>query len=219
VALATLRGSSIHLAFTKKVFDIIKFGIKMSKTYFEDKTFEKEDFSTTPLSKGDYENCTFINCIFSNADLSNINFSESEFIGCNMSMASLANAAFRDVKFKDCKQLGLHFANCNPFLFSVNFDGCLLDLSSFYKRSLKKTLFKNCSLHEVDFTAADLSNSRFDNSNLAGAVFESTNLEKSDFRTAYNYTIDPESNRIKKAKFSITGISGLLNKYNIEIEN
>jgi fluoroquinolone resistance protein len=43
-------------------------------------------------------------------------------------------------------------------------------------------------------------------------------LEKADFRTAYNYSIDPEKNRIKKAKFSIFGVTGLLDKYDIEIE-
>jgi hypothetical protein len=37
-------------------------------------------------------------------------------------------------------------------------------------------------------------------------------------RTSYNYSINPEVNRIKKAKFSTTGIAGLLHKYDIEIE-
>jgi hypothetical protein len=43
-------------------------------------------------------------------------------------------------------------------------------------------------------------------------------LERTDFRTSYNYSIDPEINRISKAKFSINGVVGLLGKYNIEIE-
>jgi hypothetical protein len=43
-------------------------------------------------------------------------------------------------------------------------------------------------------------------------------LEKADFRTSYNYSINPEVNRIKKAKFSTAGIAGLLCKYDIEIE-
>ena len=51
------------------------------------------------------------------------------------------------------------------------------------------------------------------------AIFDKTLLEKSDFRKAFNYTIDPETNRIKKAKFSLHSISGLLVKYDIEIED
>jgi hypothetical protein len=39
-----------------------------------------------------------------------------------------------------------------------------------------------------------------------------------DFSTAYNYTIDPEFNPMKKAKFSTQGIPGLLQKYDIKIE-
>ena len=34
----------------------------------------------------------------------------------------------------------------------------------------------------------------------------------------YIHSIDPETNRIKKAKFSISGVLGLLHKYDIEIE-
>jgi hypothetical protein len=50
------------------------------------------------------------------------------------------------------------------------------------------------------------------------ATFDQTILEKVDFRTSYHYSIDPEVNRIKKAKFSILGVAGLLGKYDIEIE-
>lgn len=48
---------------------------------------------------------------------------------------------------------------------------------------------------------------------------ENTILEKSDFQTSYNYSIDPEINRIKKAKFSFQGAVGLLDKYDIEVED
>ena len=58
----------------------------------------------------------------------------------------------------------------------------------------------------------------FDNCNLLQAIFDHTVLEKADFRTSYNYSIDPEINRMKKARFSISGISGLLDKYDIDIE-
>lgn len=73
-------------------------------------------------------------------------------------------------------------------------------------------------MQETDFAEADLTNVVFDNCNLAQAIFDHTILEKADFRTAYNYSIDPETNRIKKARFSIWGVSGLLDKYHIEIE-
>jgi uncharacterized protein YjbI with pentapeptide repeats len=114
--------------------------------------------------------------------------------------------------------LGLRFDTCHEFGLSVSFDGCQLNLSSFYKTKIKKTVFKNSQLEEVDFAEADLTSSVFDDCNLTQAIFDHTILEKTDFRTSFNYSIDPEINRIKKAKFSISGISGLLDKYDIDIE-
>jgi hypothetical protein len=43
-------------------------------------------------------------------------------------------------------------------------------------------------------------------------------LEKADLRTSYNYSIDPETNKIRKARFALLGIRGLLEKYDIPID-
>jgi fluoroquinolone resistance protein len=182
-----------------------------------DTSFEKIDFAETPFVKGEYENCTFIHCLFPETALSGSSFSECTFTGCNLSLSKLAHTAFKDIAFKDCKLMGVRFENCSDFLFEVAFDDCMLNLSSFYKRNLKKTHFNNCSLREVDFASADLSNAVFNNCDLAGTIFDSTILEKADLRTAVNYTIHPESNRISKAKFSVAGLPGLLYQYKIDI--
>jgi uncharacterized protein YjbI with pentapeptide repeats len=73
-------------------------------------------------------------------------------------------------------------------------------------------------LEEVDFTQADLTAAIFNDCNLALAVFYQTILEKADFRSAFGYLIDPEENRVKKAKFSLSGIPGLLSKYQLTIQ-
>ena len=83
---------------------------------------------------------------------------------------------------------------------------------------MKKTNFIDCSIKEVDFAETDLSMAIFKNCDLLNTSFMRTNLEKTDFRSAVNYSFDPELNKIKKAKFSSEGISGLLMKYNIDIE-
>jgi uncharacterized protein YjbI with pentapeptide repeats len=115
--------------------------------------------------------------------------------------------------------LGLRFDTCNDFGLSFSFDSCQLNHSSFFKTKIKKTVFKNSQLQETDFAEADLTSAMFDNCNLERANFDQTILEKSDFRTSYNYSIDPERNRVKKAKFSILGIAGLLDKYDIDIDH
>lgn len=190
----------------------------MDDVFEEEKTFDTIDFTLQPLPKGEYENCTFLNCNFSNTDISGTKFTGCQFNGCNLSTVNLHKTALRDIAFKDCKLLGLRFETCNEMLFQVSFDHCIVDYSSFYKRKLKSAAFKNTSFHEVDFSDADLSGASFDNSDLLGAVFENSILEKTDFRTAYNYSIDLEKNSIKKALFALSGISGLLNKYDIVIE-
>jgi uncharacterized protein YjbI with pentapeptide repeats len=190
----------------------------MNKTFISNKKFEKVDFSQNPIAKGDYESCSFLYCNFSNADISNVNFSECQFTGCNLSMAKTTKTVLRDVKFKDCKILGLSFDNCNEYMFSLYFENSILNLCSFYKREIKKAIFKKCSLQEVDFTESDLSNSVFDDCDLSRAIFKNTILEKANFITSFNYSIDPEINSVKKAKFSKEGIIGLLDKYDIVVE-
>ncbi|MFK7907606.1 MAG: pentapeptide repeat-containing protein [Chitinophagales bacterium] len=189
----------------------------MNPVFIEDEQIEGVDFSKKTFAKGEYEECRFLRCVFSDLYLSQVSFGECVFEHCDLSMANMATTTLRDVRFKDSKLLGVHFEDCNSFLLSMTFEGCQLNLSSFYKLNLKQTVFKDCSLREVDFSEADLSGVVFDNCDFAGAVFDRTILEKADFRTSYNYSIDPENNRIKKAKFSMGGIVGLLDKYGIEV--
>ncbi len=185
--------------------------------YKLDETFEQVDFNGIVFPKGDYEGCSFIKCNIANADLSNINFTECRFINCDVSSAKLLNTTLNDVQFQGCKMLGLHFDGCNEFVFSIRMEECVLNLSSFYKRKMKKMLFKKCSMHEVDLTETDLSAAVFEDCDLKGAIFENTILEKADLRRAINYTIDPLTNKIKKARFSVPAVTGLLYKHDIDI--
>lgn len=185
----------------------------MEKPYIVDQKFEKE----STLAMGEYELCVFKNCTFESADFKNVQFVDCRFESCNLSLVKLSGAALQKVHFKDCKMQGLHFEACNPFLFEVSFDTCVLNLSSFYQIKGKKTPFSGCSLHEVDFTESDFSEAVFDDCDLAGALFDQTNLSKADLRNAYNYVIHPSINSIKKAKFSQAGLAGLLQGFDIII--
>lgn len=189
----------------------------METIYQAEKTFEKTDFIKTALPRGEYESCVFRYCNFADVNLSEFKFFECTFIGCNFSMANLTKTAFRDARFTDCKMLGLRFDLCNSFTFSVSFDNCTLDHSSFFKTSMKKAALKNSKLHEVDFTQCDLTGAVLFNCDLLRATFDNTVLEKADLRMSFNYSIDPTNNRIKKAKFSLQAVAGLLDMYDLEI--
>jgi len=73
-------------------------------------------------------------------------------------------------------------------------------------------------MRQVDLTECDLSQAVLEGCDLADAVFERTILEKADLRGALNYSIDPAMNRVKKARFSLEGLPGLLIKFDILVE-
>lgn len=183
-----------------------------------DKTFKNQDYTKTGLPKAEYDNCSFIDCNFEDSYLSTINFLECEFINCNLTNTKLKETTFKDVVFTDCKMIGMPFYECNGFLFLVSFKNCNLNLAAFTYMKITATSFIECSLQQVDFTKADLSKSNFSDCNLKGAVFENTILEASDFRTAHNFSFNPNNNKMKGAKFSESNIIGLLNDYKIIIE-
>lgn len=182
--------------------------------YFESKVFE----GLTELERGEYERCSFMGCDFSESNIAGIKFIDCTFERCNLSMAKCDGVAFQDVAFKDSKMLGLRFDTLSAFGLSVAFDSCQLNHSSFFRLKLRKTKFKNCQMEGVDFGEADLTEAVFDNCNLIQAIFDNTNLEKTDFRTAQNISMDPERNKLKKARFAQSNIAGLLDKYQIQVD-
>ena len=190
----------------------------MFDNHFYNENFNKIDHSVTKIVKGEYDNCTFTNCNFENIHASNIQFIECEFIDCNFSNAIVKDSAFKDVNFINCKMIGVKFNEVNPFLLQMSFKDCQLNFSSFYQLKIPNTKFTKCNLEEVDFTETNLTNSLFDKCELKRTIFDQTNIEKSDFRTAFGFEINPDNNRLRGARFSRSSIDGLLFKYKIVIE-
>lgn len=191
----------------------------MEKTLLQNKKFEKIDFTVSTPDSTEYEDCLFTNCNFYNGNLTDISFEKCTFEGCDFSLAKLNNTVFIDVQFLNCKLLGLHFEDCSKFILTFFFENCILKLSSFYKLHMKKTRFVNCNLQETDFSGADLSGAVFDGCDLHRAIFDLTKLEKADFYTSFQYSINPEKNKLKKARFSRREVIGLLNQYDLRIED
>lgn len=186
--------------------------------YYTEKIFSKSDILVQPLSTGEYENCQFDHCDFSNQDLSNCKFIDCVFSNCNLSLANLTNTALQNVQFTDSKLSGVQFDTFNPFALSVSFKKCIIHHATFFQSKLSKTLFEQSDLTGTDFTAADLTAAIFDHCNLAQVIFERTILDKANLTTAFHFLIDPVTNSLKKTRFSMDGLPGLLSQYNIVIE-
>ena len=191
---------------------------KESTELTENKVFKNITFGEEKPLNGVYEECRFIHCNLNNADLSAITFRNCTFDGCDLSLAKLNETGFQEVRFANSKLLGLQFCDCRELLLEFEFDQCMLKLSNFQRLNLKNTKFTDCDLQEADFTGAGLTGASFDNCDLLRATFDHTNLEKADFRSAHNFSINPEINRLRKAKFSLAGVAGLLDVYGVEIE-
>jgi fluoroquinolone resistance protein len=187
--------------------------------YFSNKEFVSIDYSKIKFVIGEYDNCKFIDCKFSNSFLSESIFINCEFINVEFVKCNISAVVFRDTNFIKCNLSGIQFDTCNQLLLSFTFNKCKLNMASYYGMKLHRMEFNDCEMIEVDFGNADLTSSTFKNCNLNKAIFENTNLSKSDFRSAINYAIDPEQNKITQAKFSLPEVVGLLSNYNIIIEN
>ena len=190
----------------------------MSANYIIDAQITNKLYDVQEIIYRDFERCTFTNCDFTQADFLGVAFTDCIFISCNFNEAKINYVSLRDASFTNCNFTGVNFTMVDSLLFSVEFKDCTLDYVKFYTLKLKGTLFTNCSLTAVDFMKSDLTDVIFDNCNLHKSVFSDTIANKADFTTSYNFTIDPEKNKLKKAKFSQAGLKGLLEKYDLIIK-
>lgn len=82
---------------------------------------------------------------------------------------------------------------------------------------MKGTNFSHCSVVAVDFMGTDLTEVLFDHCDLYRSEFAKATANKANFRTSFNYTIDPVKTKIKRAIFSREGVKGLLYKHEIVV--
>jgi fluoroquinolone resistance protein len=189
----------------------------MDAKLHENKTFEKINYAGKDLKNREFEQCTFKQCDFSGSNLAQNRFSDCTFLNCNLALAKLTNTGLRNTAFTECKLIGINFSDCEDFLFSVKFNQCMLDFASFMGKKLPKTPFIHSSLKDVNFSGCNLSGASFEKTDLSGALFNKTILRQADFSSAFNFSIDPELNDIKKATFSRDGLMGLLDRHDIQL--
>lgn len=177
---------------------------------------ENKDLSIEPLLESSCEQVHFIHCNI--ADLAGIDLIDCVFQDCNLSNASVKNCKISDVEFVNCKLTGVNFSESKDFAFAASFENCILDYTIFERKKLNKSVFSNCKIHNADFTQTDLSKCKVHNCDFWDAVFDGTNLSGVDFSNSKNFTIDPTSNNIRKAKFLSSDLAGLLTKFDIIIK-
>lgn len=191
----------------------------MRSDYILDQEFNNHFFDDSNTKYKDFENCTFHNCDFRNCTFQTVTFIDCNFFGCNFQETKINYVSLRGVFFTKCNFTSVNFAMTDQVIYEFHFKDCLLDYAKFYALKLKNMQFINCSLIATDFMGSDLTEVLFDNCNLRRAVFIDTIANKADFSTSFDYSINPEKNKLKKAVFSTDGLRGLLDKYDIVIKD
>jgi len=190
----------------------------LQESSYQYKTFDKLNLSGELIQQKIFEECIFTNCDFSECIFPKTRFVDCFFIDCNLSMVKFRNTGLQNISFRECKMLGCDFSESEPFLFEVKFESCVLDFASFADKKMPNTLFIDCTLKSSVFLKTTLNGALFQTCDLSEAVFRDTVLTEADLTSSRNYDIDPELNNIRKARFSLYGLPGLLAKYNIYIE-
>jgi fluoroquinolone resistance protein len=196
--------------------------VLQSNGIYTDQRIVKVNQDSNVLQHVECTDCNFEGCSFLESSFERCKFTNCTFTACIMSAIKLTNTQLVDVQFKNCKLLSIDWTKASGFggtaAISVGFGGCILDYSSFYGLKLEGLQMTECVSHEVDFSESNLSKGNFQKTDFAGSIFQHTNLSQADFAGAFNYTIDPRSNTLKKAKFTLPEAISLLQSFDITLE-
>lgn len=183
----------------------------------ESQVLQSKNFSKKSLEGHVFDSCSFKSCDFSESLLRNAQFCACSFENCNLSLPKLEGCRFQDVRFVGCKIVGAEFFKCEKTFFSPTFKDCVLYYCNFSGLAMKKTYFNGSKLNECHFTNTNLNSADFDRVDLSGTIFHDCDLSMANFTTAVSYDIDPQTNKVKKAKFSLPEAIGLLRGFDVTI--
>lgn len=181
-----------------------------SRTTYADETFKDVVCEQDVLARLSFSHCTFTNARFDRVDFTATEFSDCLFDHCELTLPNLTNADLKTVRFKDCKLVGADFRKGDSRFLALAFENSLVDTCNFSGLKLKATPFLRCVLRETRFVGSVLSEAVFDGSDLEGTLFHECQLENASFSQARNYAIDPLTNKLKGARFSLPEAVSLL---------
>lgn len=181
--------------------------------------YEAVNFSPFVLDGLSFEDCSFTSCKFENVPIRASIFTGCSFSKCSFLLTKVDDTTFNDVLFKDCRLMGVNFTTCNDFLLNFEFADSILDNVFISEKKLQKIKIRGCTLKDCDFMRVDFRSADFEKTVFNKVNFSECNLEKADFRKAENYSINPESNRIKNARFSLPEAQSFLAFLGIRIDD
>ncbi|HIW97615.1 MAG TPA: pentapeptide repeat-containing protein [Candidatus Tidjanibacter gallistercoris] len=191
----------------------------MEKTLVHNKTFRKET-DTAFLREGTVcDGCTFDRCTVAGRHLNGIVLLDCRFDGCDFSLSSLAGTVTDGVAFSGCKMTGVAFGErSGTCRLSASFAECILDNALFQYLEAPRSMFRHCRMRGTVFDRCMMKETLFEMCDMHEASFSDCDLTGTDFLTSDGFTLDPETNRLRGARFAVASLPGLLAKYRIKTE-
>jgi len=187
----------------------------------KEENFEGIEFSgiqdIKDIKSKSFYNCTFTGCDFTESDFSFSLFSDCIFEDSNLSLIKLAETKIHSAQFNVCKIMGVDFTQISKLIFKIGFHDSQITKCTFSSLDMVESEFIDCNIYQSDFYRAKLAKSNFSGSDLEESIFEDTDLTGTDFSNAKNYSINPLTNKVKNAEFTMPEAIHLLDALDIKI--
>ena len=189
------------------------------KSPFTEQSYEDRRFASLVCQDADFTDieffqCRFDACQFLRTTFRQCRFEQCVFEKCDLSLLNVLESSFIGVRFLHAKMLGIDWTQVATPL-TLAFQRSNISHSVFTRLSLQKMEMIECVAREVDFTGTNLTRANLGKTDFLGSRFSDTNLSYADFSKAVNYAIDPRTNRLKKAMFSLPEAMSLLSAFDI----
>ncbi len=191
-------------------------------TLYEERTFDGLELRSAVVKASRFELCKFIDCDFTESEFLKCKFVDCEFRDSNLSLVRFDGSRFLETDFRLCKITGVNWTSLNwtsvALVAPLVFESCDVSYSVFSALQLSELVMRHCKAHDVDFTECDLTGADLVGTDFAESRFSHTKLDRSDFRGAVNYYINPLENAINGARFSTPDVLSLLVPFKIRID-
>lgn len=191
-----------------------------SETEYNKVEYKNVEIKESKIVLKEFNSCTFIKCNFSGTYFQRCHFRDCTFVGCDLSLVNLKDSSFSKCRFVESKLTGINWTQsewATGALIAppVNFQGCVINFSSFMGLNLEKVILNRCVAHEVSFEDTNLSYADCTYTDFKDSRFIHTNLTGTDLRGAKDYQIVPIQNTLKRTKFTMPEAMSLL--YNLDV--
>lgn len=183
------------------------------------KNFKHLKLQETGMEGSKFENCNFDNCNFLGTYLDETSFDGCVFTNCRISLVKITNSTkMQNVRFEKCEILGVLFSKSKKVISPIHFDECHLKNCDFSDMKLNSSKFIKCLIEGSDFINSELKLASFKKSRLPDTTIQGCTLIDSNFLHASDFLINPAENKLFNAKFSASGLIGLVKTFGIKVE-